>query len=251
MKKLLACGASLAFLILWWSATPVAQSQQPPRILIDSLAGQDSFERYCAACHGTDARGNGPLAAELRTAPSDLTLLARRNNGAFPRDAVQGFITGTARPLAAHGTTEMPVWGPMFRVFESDGRVRERIANLVTYIEKLQQPSTAPSDTGSSLFRAHCASCHGTDARGNGPVAGQLRHMPSDLTQYTRRNGGIFPSERVYRIIDGRDVAAHGDREMPVWGEAFRMMPGSSPAAVKARIEAIVRYLQGIQERSL
>ena len=60
----------------------------------------------------------------------------------------------------------------------------------------------------------------------------------------------MFPSERVYRIIDGRDVPSHGDREMPVWGDVFMMSPeGSLPGGVKARIDAVVRYLQGIQER--
>ena len=251
MKKLIASCAGVTFLVVGWSATVGAQRQQSPGILIDSLAGKDSFERYCAACHGTDARGNGALAIELRTPPSDLTLLARRNNGEFPRESVRGFIIGVGRAPTAHGPTEMPVWGPMFRVFESDARVRERIANLVSYIETLQQPSTGRDDTGSQLFRAHCASCHGTDARGTGPVAGQLRHAPADLTQYTRRNGGTFPSERVHRIIDGRDVAAHGDREMPVWGQVFKMQPAASAAAVKERIDAIVRYLEGIQERAL
>ena len=251
MTKLLFCCGSVALLILSWSAASNAQSQQAPRILIDSLAGKDSFERYCVACHGTNARGNGALAAELRTPPSDLTQLARKNNGAFPREDVRGFITGLGRPVTAHGTPEMPVWGPMFRVFESDARARERISNLVAYIEKLQQPSTGRDDTGSRLFRVHCASCHGTDARGTGPIAEHMRHGPTDLTQYTRRNGGVFPSERVYRIIEGRDVPAHGDRDMPVWGETFKMLPGSNAAGVKARIEALVRYLQGIQERAL
>ena len=216
MKKLIACCAGVTFLVVGWSVTAGAQRQQPPGILIDSLAGGDSFERYCAACHGTDARGHGALAIELRTPPADLTQLTRRNNGEFPREAVRGFIIGVGRTPAAHGTTEMPVWGPMFRVFESDARVRERIANLVTYIETLQQPSTGADDTGSRLFRTHCASCHGIDARGTGPIAGHMRRAPSDLTQYTQRNGGVFPSERVYRIIDGRDIPSHGEREMPI-----------------------------------
>ncbi|MBI4887975.1 MAG: c-type cytochrome [Acidobacteria bacterium] len=225
---------------------------QSPPVLIDSLAGRDSFERYCAGCHGSDGRGGGPVAAELRTRPADLTLVARRNNGAFPRDRVRDFITGTGRPLPAHGTIEMPVWGPMFRAFESDARVRERIANLVGYIETLQRSSTAGDDEGSRLFRAHCAGCHGADARGHGPEAGRLRRGPPDLTQFAARNGGMFPRERVYRIIDGRDVPAHGDRDMPIWGQVFGARPGGSDAAaaVKARIDAIVRYLEGIQERA-
>jgi mono/diheme cytochrome c family protein len=153
--------------------------------------------------------------------------------------------------LAAHGTTEMPVWGPLFRAFESDLRVRERVANLLTHMEGLQRGSSGPNDPGAQLFRTYCATCHGTSGRGNGPIAEHLRRTPPDLTKYTARNGGVFPSERLRQIIDGRGVAAHGDREMPVWGDAFRSArDGLSPAAVKTRIDAIVRYLGAIQERA-
>jgi hypothetical protein len=82
-------------------------------------------------------------------------------------------------------------------------------------------------------------------------MADQLRRVPPDLTHYTQRNGGVFPRDRVYRIVDGRDVASHGDREMPVWGDVFRDAPDRSGTdAARARIEAIVRYLEGIQERA-
>lgn len=243
--------ASLAMVFALLGLRSAAQApQQPPSILIDSLAGRDSFELYCASCHGSGGRGDGLVARELRTRPTDLTVLARRNGGAFPRAAVRGFITGTERTLAAHGTTEMPIWGPLFRAFESDARARERIANLVSYIESIQVPSTGPDDPGSRLFRTHCASCHGVTGRGNGPLADQLQHVPPDLTKYTSRNGGVFPRERVYRIIDGRDVASHGDREMPVWGDVFKSGGAASPDDVKGRIDAIVRYLEGIQERA-
>ena len=63
------------------------------------------------------------------------------------------------------------------------------------------------------------------------------------------RNGGLFPSERVYRIIDGRDVPSHGIEDMPVWGDVFRRSGDATEASVKARIDAIVRYLQAIQAR--
>jgi mono/diheme cytochrome c family protein len=226
---------------------PLASAQQAPSILTESLAGRDSFALYCAPCHGSGGRGDGPVAPALRARPADLTTLAQRNDGALPRDRVRDFVTGTGRQLAAHGTTEMPVWGSMFRAFESDARARERIENLVTYIESIQLPSTGANDAGSQLFRTYCASCHGATGRGNGPLADQLRRRPPDLTQFTRRNAGTFPSERVYRIIDGRDVASHGDREMPVWGDIFKM--GASRPDAKAQIDAIVRYLAGIQER--
>jgi mono/diheme cytochrome c family protein len=227
-----------------------AAAQQTPPLLTQSLAGRDSFELYCAACHGRGGRGDGPVAAALTTRPADLTTLARRNEGQYPAEAVRGFITGTTRPLAAHGTTDMPVWGPLFRAFESDARVRARIDNLVRHVETLQAPSTLSRDGGSQLFRTHCAPCHGASARGDGVLAEQLRHMPPDLTKVAARNGGMFPGERVRRIVDGRDVPSHGDRDMPIWGDVFRAPrgdTGATPAA--ARIAAIVRYLEGIQER--
>ena len=82
-----------------------------------------------------------------------------------------------------------------------------------------------------------------------GPMADQLVRRPPDLTQYTARNGGVFPSERLRRIIDGRDVPAHGGGEMPVWGNVFTRDADSTEESVKARIDAIVRYLAAIQAR--
>jgi mono/diheme cytochrome c family protein len=169
MKNLITYCAATVLVLSCWSATTGAQSAQAPRIVIDSLAGRDSFELYCAACHGGGGRGDGPVAAELRTRPSDLTQLGRRNNGAFPSEAVREFITGTARALPAHGTTEMPVWGPMFRAFESDARVHERIANLVTYIERLQQPQR-----GATISEVSCSGATAPVAMGGMAVATDL-----------------------------------------------------------------------------
>ena len=226
--------------------------QRAPRILSDSLAGRDSFQLYCAPCHGVDARGGGPVAPALKTAPPDLTQLTRRNNGAFPADRVRAYVTGTGRALPSHGPAEMPVWGPTFRAFEADTRVQERIKNLVEYLATQQRASSGPGTDGARLFAQHCASCHGADGAGNGPMADRFRQRPPDLTMYTARNGGVFPSERVARIVDGRDVPSHRDREMPVWGEAFRSSPtGLSPDEVKARIAAIVGHLEAIQRRNL
>jgi len=114
-----------------------------------------------------------------------------------------------------------------------------------------QIPPSAPVDSGAQLFRTYCATCHGVTAHGNGPMAEELRSTPPDLTKYTERNNGVFPSERLRQIIDGRGIAAHGTREMPVWGDAFRSAPGGlSRDAVELRIDDIVRYLQAIQERT-
>jgi mono/diheme cytochrome c family protein len=102
-----------------------------------------------------------------------------------------------------------------------------------------------------SVYGAYCASCHGQYGRGNGPAAAALKRRPADLTRITKRNKGVFPAERVYQIIDGRHiVTAHGDSQMPVWGDAFsKAMVGSDEASIKAKIEALVRHLESIQER--
>ena len=90
----------------------LAQQRPPgnPPLVIDSLYGPDVFAFYCATCHGRDAKGGGPVAAALHTPPADLTAIARRNGGAFPRARVEAMVThGMAGP-EAHGTSEMPVW---------------------------------------------------------------------------------------------------------------------------------------------
>jgi mono/diheme cytochrome c family protein len=217
-----------------------------PPLAIESLGPTESFTFYCAPCHGAGGAGDGSVVSALRVRPADLTTLAERNGGQFPRDRVRSFIEGSGRPIAAHGTSGMPVWGPAFKALDrSDTRARVRIDGLVAHIESLQV-----SEDGARLYRQHCASCHGPSGQGNGPLALQMRRTPPDLTRFATRNGGVFPGERVRRIIDGRDVPSHGDRDMPVWGVTFkRASPDASDDAANARINALVRFLQSIQER--
>jgi mono/diheme cytochrome c family protein len=243
--------ATLIVASLFASSTGAQTGRPAPSFLGDSLVGKDSFEAYCASCHGSEGRGNGPVARALKATPADLTMLAKINHDVFPRDRLRATLSGVGRTVAAHGTTEMPIWGPLFRAFESDARVRVRIDNLVSYLETLQASPGRRDESGAALFRTYCASCHGTDGRGAGPMADHLRRLPPNLTSFAIRNGGVFPGERVRRIIDGRDIPAHGSFEMPVWGDAFRRTrEGLSEAAAAARIEAIVRHLETIQERA-
>ncbi|HSW51455.1 MAG TPA: cytochrome c [Bryobacteraceae bacterium] len=107
------------------------------------------------------------------------------------------------------------------------------------------RPSPA---SGSEMCRAYCASCHGLDGRGRGPAAAAMKRPPTDLTTLARRNGGKFPEARVYQSIEGdAELAAHGSREMPVWGTAFRTMGGSDEASVKLRVRNLTRYIESLQ----
>jgi mono/diheme cytochrome c family protein len=111
-----------------------------PALVIPSMAGQDLFTFYCATCHGLDAKGNGPIAAALKVPPADLTQLRRRNRGGFPRERLIGFIAGGGPTLnGAHGSNEMPVWGPIFMALDpSDRMTTIRIENVVQYLESIQ-----------------------------------------------------------------------------------------------------------------
>jgi len=121
------------------------------------------------------------------------------------------------------------------------------LASLIDVRAQTADENATRATDGAELFRAYCASCHGIDATGNGPVASVLRHVPPDLTQLSTRNGGMFPNSRVRRIIDGRDVESHGDRDMPVWGDPFRKGADRSDRMVRDRIDAIVQFLATIQ----
>jgi hypothetical protein len=139
MKLWLTIGCILTIGATFASAGQGRGQGAPPAFIIDSITGRDSFAFYCTPCHGRGGKGDGPVAVALKTAPPDLTTLARRNSGTFPRSEVISFVTGTGRTLTAHGPSDMPVWGPVFRSLDpSDTRAKVRIENVVAFIESLQ-----------------------------------------------------------------------------------------------------------------
>ncbi|HWE51547.1 MAG TPA: cytochrome c [Bryobacteraceae bacterium] len=98
--------------------------------------------------------------------------------------------------------------------------------------------------SGSESYRTYCASCHGIDGKGSGPAAAALRKAPPDLTLINKRNHGEFPAFRITHIIDGFEVqAAHGSREMPVWGDYFR-----DKELLELREHNLTDYLRSIQK---
>ena len=121
--------------------------------------------------------------------------------------------------------------------------------------------TTTPEDAvaaGRGEYMSSCAVCHGADLRGEGPYAMFLRTVPTDLTRLAAENGGEFPFERIYQVIDGRvEVLLHGPREMPVWGfeyndEAKRRYQGiiggdAVENFVTRRVLALIRYIESEQ----
>jgi mono/diheme cytochrome c family protein len=102
---------------------------------------------------------------------------------------------------------------------------------------------------GADLFRAYCASCHGADGKGNGPVAPALNSKPADLTTIAERNGGTFPAQRMHTIIAGDEIViAHGSREMPIWGPIFHQVEWDQDLG-EVRLQNVIKYLQSIQQK--
>jgi mono/diheme cytochrome c family protein len=122
------------------AGTPEKVIKHVPLKATSAASGHEMFKNYCAVCHGTDAKGNGPAASALKIPPTDLTALAQKAGGKYPALHVTSVIRGEAE-LPAHGSKDMPVWGPLFfRLSQGhEGEVQQRIANLNQYIEGMQQ----------------------------------------------------------------------------------------------------------------
>ncbi len=142
-RSLVSLAAVAAALFFATAAPSLLLAQQTgvrnPPLIIQSVAGRDLYQFYCATCHGVDGRGHGPAAPALRLVPPDLRQLAAHNGGAFPEATVRDFITGR-RELAAHGSSAMPVWGPIFRGLDPDERLNAiRVGNIVEYLGSIQE----------------------------------------------------------------------------------------------------------------
>jgi mono/diheme cytochrome c family protein len=131
---------SVALATAWGQKAAGQQTARPPSpLVIPSLYGGDLYRFYCASCHGREGKGDGPVASALNRRPADLTIIAKRNGGRFPADRVERFVTGDREPTVAHGSAEMPVWGPIFQALDPQETLnRIRIANVVAYIESIQ-----------------------------------------------------------------------------------------------------------------
>ena len=103
-------------------------------------------------------------------------------------------------------------------------------------------------EKGKKLFMTYCASCHGTDGKGGGPVASSLKTLLPDLTNIRKDDKGKFPALHVRNTISGEfGVGAHGSREMPVWGTYFKLKIGGSVS--RLNVYALTKYVESIQQK--
>jgi mono/diheme cytochrome c family protein len=118
-----------------------------------------------------------------------------------------------------------------------------------TQVKHEAAPLTSPA-SGKEMFLSYCASCHGKDAKGNGPAAASLKSLPADLTTLAKRNGGKYPLDRVTSVLRGQaTVVPHGDQEMPVWGPVFWRMSQGHEEQVQQRIANLNRYIESLQAK--
>jgi mono/diheme cytochrome c family protein len=113
--------------------------QKQPARQPDAQAGKETYQRYCASCHGESAKGDGPAATALHPPPTDLTTLTKRHEGKFPSGYV-GALVKFGRSLAAHGSLDMPVWGAKLKALDPDHDPtgQQHVDDLVAYLESLQ-----------------------------------------------------------------------------------------------------------------
>lgn len=130
--------------VLVFSLVQAVAQQRPtvkrePAPTLHSTDPAENYGLYCAVCHGKDGKGNGPAAPAMKTPPTDLTMIAKNNGGKFWAAEVEASIRGRGKTVVAHGTADMPVWGPIFRSMNAnDGALTLRINNLVKYIQSMQ-----------------------------------------------------------------------------------------------------------------
>lgn len=108
---------------------------------VPSVQGRYNFVAYCASCHGPDGKGQGPVVPALKVPVPDLTTITRRH-GKFDAIAIERVITGEDRVPAAHGSLDMPVWGPIFKGTVGNASATLRLRNLVKYLQTIQQNPT-------------------------------------------------------------------------------------------------------------
>jgi len=131
--RMLIAAATVSALLLGHPTVGFSQDEQA------TVAwGKDLFQTHCVACHGLSGKGDGPVGATLKVPPTDLTQLSKKNGGSFPTRQIRKFIDGE-RPIPAHGSREMPIWGKVFRGEKTDTEARMQIFALSAFLKSIQE----------------------------------------------------------------------------------------------------------------
>jgi hypothetical protein len=148
MKKSMIRSAFVLCALLF--AATLAMSQETKKTIkkvpikpTSAASGEEMYMSYCAVCHGMSGKGDGPAASEFKTPPSNLTIICPKSQcGEFPNGYIAQVIETGPRDAKAHGSKDMPVWGPLFSALSSgttkQAEVKLRINNLSKYIESIQ-----------------------------------------------------------------------------------------------------------------
>jgi mono/diheme cytochrome c family protein len=138
MRKFIAFAFSIPMVVAVSLAADTPAIKRVPVKQTSAASGKEMFAAYCSTCHGLSGKGDGPAAAALKAAPSDLTRLAGTNGGKYPDLRVAEAIAATDVP--AHGSKEMPIWGSLFKSLGAgtNDQVQMRITNLTAYIKSIQ-----------------------------------------------------------------------------------------------------------------
>jgi nucleotide-binding universal stress UspA family protein len=206
----------------------------------------------------TEVRFGNPAAAIVEAAnanDADLIVMGTHGHGALMHVMMGNVAERVVRTAVCPVLT---VRGPRQREVEKGhakklafGAAMIAALLMLPVAAAAQDAPTKQTTPGDEVFRTYCATCHGTSARGDGPLAPSMRKKPANLTEIAKRNGGEFPADMVFRTIDGRQpVRGHGGPDMPVWGDAFeKSREAGDQARVKAVIQSLVDYLESIQLR--
>lgn len=109
---------------------------------------------------------------------------------------------------------------------------------------------STPADSGVRMFGAYCAVCHGATGKGDGPAVAALKRAPGDLTILARENKGKFPAMHVQNVLNGKaEIAAHGNVEMPIWGDLFRSLNPGDNMITQQRIHNLTHYVESLQAK--
>ena len=233
------------------------------RELAQIASGIDGIKTTTEVLFGNPAHG---IVTAVRTNAADLVVMGTHGHGPIAHivmgDVAERVVRTAACPvLTVRGPKAVEWHKPRPAAMASAVAAAVFAAMLLSPLGITRAEAQTTTDpaalemvqrvTGGETFRTYCVTCHGAEGRGDGRLAGHMTRKPSDLTEIAKRNGGEFPTEIVFKTIDGRKpVKGHGGPDMPAWGDTFlKSRDGGGANGVSETISALVEYLESLQAK--